>query len=640
MQGSLIRYTFLLVLLFNTLAGTAQSSRVAGLFDNLGKAKTDTDRAKAFYSLSRFYWNTDADSTLLMGQRSLDIATGAHYEKGMALAYLTMGVGYGTKGMYPEALDCDLKALRLSEKLGLEGLSGNNYCNIAIVYSNMGDLPRALDYFRHSLQITRQFSDQHGLAQAYINMGDIFTRETQLDSALAYTSEALHISEKLHDSSSLSIALSNIGDIYVKKEDPLAALNYFKRSLQIAEAIHDQDGVGYNFNSMANAYHLHGQYKESIHYALASLKEARELNAKETIKDSYHTLYTDYQDLNDFKEALAWRNREIALTDSLYNLNKEKQIKTLQSGYDLEKKQHQVDLLIKDKLLQHEELRQSRLLYYFSIAGAILLIIWATILTGGNLQKKRINRLLEARNQEIVNQNQQLADLNAVKNKLLSIISHDLRSPIVTLKGFVDLINGNLLSPEQIRHFGAQMDESLTSTSTLLDNLLFWARTQMEGLKANPKSFDLQQVLEQNRRLAAAKASKKKITILHEKTDDPVLAYADEVMVDIVIRNLVDNALKFCREGDSIYLSAIYVPGAVTVTVRDTGKGIDIEDQDKIFTSISYTTTGTSHERGSGLGLSLCKELIEKNNGKIVFESKPGVGTSFSFTLPLQGASE
>ena len=635
MKGSLIQYPVWLVLLVHALVCSAQPTGVANIFNKLQQAKTDTDRANVYYSLSRFYWNTDADSTILMGQKSLAIATSAHFEKGMALAYLTMGVGYGTKGMYPEALDCDLKALRLSEKLGLEGLSGNNYSNIAIVYSNMGDLPRALDYFRRALQITRQFSDQHGLAQAYINMGDIFTKQTQLDSALAYTSEALHISEKIHDSSSLSISLSNIGDIYVKKEDPLVALNYFKRSLQISEAIHDQDGVSYNFNSMANAYHLHGQYKESIHYALASLKVARELNAKEMIKDAYHTLYTDYQDLGDFKEALAWRNREIALTDSLYNLNKEKQIKILQSGYDLEKKQHQVDLLIKDKLLQHEELRQSRLLYYFSIAGAILLIIWATILTGSNLQKKRINHLLEARNQEIVDQNQQLADLNAVKNKLLSIISHDLRSPIVTLKGFVDLINGNLLSPEQIRYFGAQMDESLTSTSTLLDNLLFWAKTQMEGLKANQKSFDLLQVLEQNRRLATVKANKKKITIQNEKADGPVLAYADEVMVDIVIRNLVDNALKYCREGDSIYLSANYVPGGVSVTIRDTGKGIAIEDQDKIFTSISYTTTGTSHERGSGLGLSLCKELIEKNKGKIVFESKPGVGTSFTFTLPL-----
>src|SRR5260221_7051482 len=634
MKGSLLRSSLLLVLLVHTLVGKPQPGAVSRLFDKLQVAKNDTDRVNIYYSLSRFYWNKDADSTLMMGQNALKIAAGSHFEKGMALSYLTMGVAYGTKGMYPEALDCDLKALRLSEKIGLKGLTGNNYTNIAIIYSNMGDYPRALDYFRRSLQIARQFPDKRGVAAAFINIGDVYTKDMQLDSALAYTSEALHIAENIHDSSSLSVSLSNLGDIYVKKKAPLAALDYFKRALQLSEAIHDPDGISYTHHSMAEAYHLLGRYKESIHYGLTSLAEAREQNASETIRNAYHTLYDDYRDLNDFRQALAWRNREIALTDSIYNLAKERQIKMLQSGYELEKKQHQLDVLNKDKLFQQEELGRSRMMYYLSIAGVLLLINWAVFLVRSNVQKQRINQLLETRNQEIVKQNQQLADLNAVKNQLLSIISHDLRSPIVTLRGFIDLIRGDGLSTEQIRYFSAQMEESLTSTTSLLDNLLFWAKTQMEGLKANAKSFDLLPVLEQNRRLIANRANKKKITVLTEKTDDPVLVYADEVMVDIVIRNLVDNAIKFCREGDTISLSSAYVPEGAAVTIKDTGKGIAIEAQAKIFTSISYTTTGTSHQRGTGLGLSLCKELIENNNGKIVFESKPGKGTSFTFILP------
>lgn len=620
MKGSLLRSSLLLVLLVHALAGKPQSGIVDSLFRKLAAVKEDTERANIYYTLSRFYWNKDADSTLMMGQNALKLATRSQFEKGMALSYLTMGVGYGTKGMYPEALDCHLKALRLSEKIGLKGLTGNNYTNIAIVYSNMGDFPRALDYFHRSLQIARQFPNQGGVADAFINLGDVYTKAMQLDSALIYTLEALHISETIHDSSRLSISLSNLGDIYVKKKAPLTALDYFKRALQLSEAIHDADGISYTHHSMAEAYSLLGRYKESIHYAMMSLLEARELNASETIRNAYHTLYTDYQDLGDFRQALAWRNREIALTDSLYTLGKEKQIKMLQSDYELEKKQHQLDVLNKDKLFQQEEIKRSKSMYYLSIAGILLLITWAVFLVRSN--------------QEIIKQNQQLADLNAVKNKLLSIISHDLRSPIVTLKGFVDLIRADGLSPDQIRYFSAQMEENLAGTTSLLDNLLFWARTQMEGLKANARTFDLLPVLEQNRRLAANRANKKKITVLAEKTDEPVLVYADEVMVDIVIRNLVDNALKFCREGDTISLSSAYVPGGAAVIIKDTGKGIAIEDQAKIFTSISYTTAGTLHERGSGLGLSLCKELIEKNNGKIVFESQPGQGTSFTFTLP------
>ena len=158
----------------------------------------------------------------------------------------------------------------------------------------------------------------------------------------------------------------------------------------------------------------------------------------------------------------------------------------------------------------------------------------------------------------------------------------------------------------------------------------------MDGLKVDARPFDLVPVLEQNRRLALSRAQKKKITVLTEGMDKPVMAYADEVMIDMVIRNLVDNAIKFSREGDTISLSVGSTPDGVLVTISDTGLGIPLEDQHRIFTSISYTTTGTSREKGSGLGLSLCKEMIDKNGGKIWFDSKPGKGTSFTFTLPGQ----
>jgi signal transduction histidine kinase len=155
----------------------------------------------------------------------------------------------------------------------------------------------------------------------------------------------------------------------------------------------------------------------------------------------------------------------------------------------------------------------------------------------------------------------------------------------------------------------------------------------MDGLKVDARSFDLVPVLEQNRRLAISRTQKKKITVQTAGMDMPVMVY-DEVMIDMVIRNLVDNAIKFSREGDTIRLSVGSTPDGVLVTISDTGIGIPSEDQHRIFTSISYTTTGTSREKGSGLGLSLCKEMIDKNGGKIWFDTEPGKGTSFAFTLP------
>ena len=589
----------------------------------------------AYYLLSRFYWNKDADSALLLGQQGLAIATPIHFEKGMALCYLTMGVAYGTKAMYPQALDCHLKALRLSEKLGMEGLSGNNYTNIGIVYTGMKDYLHALDYFHRSLEVARHFNARDGIAYAFINIGDVYTRMNDFDSAIAYNKNALQIGEKIHDSSILSPSLLSLGENYTRKDQPQAALAYLQRALRISEDMHDEDGLAWTHVAMADAYHQSGQYKESIRHAETGLHKGEALHADECVKKSYHILYTDYQGLGDFKHALLYRDREIALNDSLYTLEKERQIKALQSDYELEKKQLQIDLLNKDKLLQQAETAKDKIRNYVLIVGTVLLGLWAFLLARSNAQKKRLNRLLKNRNQEIGKQNKQLGDLNAVKNKLLSIIGHDLRSPIGTLKGFVDLLKQSSLSPEQIHYFSGKMSESLEGTSHLLDNLLFWAKSQMEGMQVNARSFDLRSVIGQNQRLAQDRADEKKVTLLTDEAVSPVIVYADEVMVDMVIRNLVENAIKFSRAGDSVSLSAVTGKEDVLITIEDTGQGIPAESQHIIFNSISYTTAGTSREKGSGLGLSLCKELVEKNGGKIWFESQPGKGTAFRFTLPV-----
>ena len=611
-----------------------QSQGISTLTSKLQTGPNDTGKVNTYYSVSRFYWDKDADSVLLMGQQGLQLATTLQFEKGMALCNLTIGVGYGMKGMYPQALDHHLKALRLSEKLGMRGLIGNDYTNIAIIYTNMRDYPQALEYFHRALQIAREFPHDNGVATAYLNLGDVFTKALELDSAVIYTQQSLDLSEKAHDSVIQSISLSNLGDIYNLKLQPVQALGYLERSMQLSRDLHDQEGVAYTHGSMAEAYRLLGQLPKSISYAENSLKEAQAIHAIETIKTSYHILYADYFADKEYARALDYRNLEVALNDSLYTLEKEKQIKLLQSDYELQEKQHQVDVLQNERLRQTAELQTGRIRLYFIVGCAALLIIWAFFLSRSNRQRKRINRLLSDHNKEITQRNTELAALNDLKIKLFSIIGHDLRSPVATLIGFVDLLKTATLSPDQIRQFGVQMSESLLDTASLLDNLLFWAKSQMDGLQIRAEDFDIVPLLQQNARLVTNRALKKKILLSLEAPPAPVMAFADQTMVDLVIRNLLDNALKFSGEGDTIRLSTDILPEGVEVSISDTGKGIPAGDQPKIFNTISFTTAGTSQEKGSGLGLSLCKEMIEKNNGRIWFESTPAIGTTFTFLIP------
>ena len=607
----------------------------------LQSAQPDTDRVNTCYAISRYYWNKDPDSALLMGAQALEAAERAHYEKGMALAFLTEGVAYGTKGQYPEALQCHLQALRISEKLHMEGLTGNNYTNIGIVYSAMKDYPRALEYFRMALQIAdhdKADTARTGVAVMLINMADVFKKENRFDSALDYNERARRLVVQAHDSMNLSVVLLNMGDDYINLHQSGKALSCLTQALDISEKLGDEEGIAWAYNSLAQVYYQSGGYDASIRSAAVSLQKAQDLHLPEIIKESCHTLYTGYQGLKKFDLALYYRNREIALNDSLYNLEKEKQIKSLQSGYELEKKQHQIDLLNKDRIIRENELARDRVKHFLYIALAVLLGLVCFFLYRSNFQKQRLNRMLKSRNEEIRKKNKQLEEINHVKNKLLSIIGHDLRSPIATLQGFVDLLQQSALSQEQILHFSGKMSESLVGTSQLLNNLLHWAKSQMEGMQVNARDIDLRTIIGQNKRLAQGRAEKKQVVLLSDEAMSPVMACADEVMVDLVIRNLVENAINFCGPADTVSLSVLASEASVAVTVSDTGQGIAAADHDKIFNqSVSYTTAGTAREKGSGLGLFLCRELVEKNGGRIWFESAPGKGTSFTFTLPAAG---
>lgn len=624
-----------LIPVFSIAPAAAQPPDVSRLYEKLHNAREDTDRVNSYYTLSHYYWSSNADSALLLGKEGLHLATNIHFEKGMALCYLTMGVAYEMQGLYPEALNSHLQGLRLSEKLGLDGLSGNFYGDIAIVYSDMGDYLHAIGYERRSLESARKYHARDGIAAAYCNLAEYYADDKLYDSAIRYNEHALAIAEAIHDTVALGASLQGLGQDYTGLSQPQKALPPLQRSLEIAQISQDAAGAAIDRNSLAEAYLRLGKYRKSIDESTQALKSAEAIHSSDIEKASCDLLYKDYQALKDLKDALYYRNREIALHDSLYNLAKEKQVKKLQDDYELEQKQHQIDLLSKDREIQSHEIAKNRIRQYLIFGGALLLALWVFFLVNSNRQIQKLNRLLQARNNEVLHKNKQLEELNAIKNKLLSIIGHDLRSPVSTLKGFVDLLKASAITPEQISYFSGKMSESLEGTYYLLENLLNWAKSQMEGMQPDARQFDLGTVIRRNMELAKHRAGAKNITLQSQGIENPPPVYADEVMIDMVIRNLVDNALKFSRGGDTVTITAGNKGRDTLITVGDTGVGIPPEAQTKIFsTTLTHTTMGTSREKGSGLGLSLCKELVEKNGGTIRFASEPGKGTTFIITLP------
>jgi len=228
-----------------------------------------------------------------------------------------------------------------------------------------------------------------------------------------------------------------------------------------------------------------------------------------------------------------------------------------------------------------------------------------------------------------------LEHLNAEKTKLMSIISHDLRAPLGSVQNFLELVADGDLDPAQRSALEEQLLRATQSTLSMLSTLLTWSKSQMEGIVVNLQRVNLLAVFKDTLELQRLIALKKEIVLTYHF--DPQLAViADPDMLQLVLRNLVGNAIKFTPFGGRIEVSAEMAGIECKVTVKDNGKGIAYAQQPGIFSLKAESTFGTNNEKGVGLGLLLCKEFIERQGGRISFESTPGQGSSFFILMAAE----
>ncbi len=247
-----------------------------------------------------------------------------------------------------------------------------------------------------------------------------------------------------------------------------------------------------------------------------------------------------------------------------------------------------------------------------------------------------LEQKVKERTLEIEKKNQALEQLNNIKDKLFTIISHDLRQPITSFNVLLQAIKRlkGKMSEQKIESFASTIESHVTEVKDLLDNLLHWSQLQMEGQAIKPIHFDISKKLKKNVGLYTTIAAEKSININHEPNKE-VMVWGDPDLSDVILRNLISNAVKFTEENGEITCKAEIINGNGQVMIKDSGIGIPSEIKDKFFlASENISTRGTANEKGIGLGLKLCKELIEKQGGAIQVESEVGSGSTICFTIP------
>ncbi|MCY1532718.1 Phytochrome-like protein cph1 [compost metagenome] len=241
---------------------------------------------------------------------------------------------------------------------------------------------------------------------------------------------------------------------------------------------------------------------------------------------------------------------------------------------------------------------------------------------------------VEQSNEQIRAQKEQLEKSNSEKNKLMSIISHDLRSPLMNIQNYLQLLNENRVDDSNRAAVEKSLLQSTNGAVEMLSNFLHWSKSQMDGVNANPAIINLHTALQSTLEMEKVNAAKKDIALnIHIPATLQVLADVD--MLQLVVRNLISNAIKFTPAGGKIEVNAVTAAKECKITIKDNGIGIAPEKQDKIFSIRAESTYGTLNEKGIGLGLMLCKDFIERQGGRIDFESSPGEGSGFYIFIPL-----
>ena len=249
----------------------------------------------------------------------------------------------------------------------------------------------------------------------------------------------------------------------------------------------------------------------------------------------------------------------------------------------------------------------------------------------------RLQDLTQIKKEEIrsLQQTEELKRLNQLKDRIFSIISHDLRGPLVNLSEVIKMISNDLITIEEFKMLSPTLSKDILYTTDLLENILHWSRSQLSGYGIKKEHFDLRSMVVNEINYYLPSAASKKISIVQDVFPGK-LVYADMLMVQIVVRNLLNNAIKFCYEGCQIDVFAMYhKSGMMELCIMDNGAGMEEQVLKKLFNGENQSTRGTMNEKGTGLGLMVCKEFMERNNGSIKVESTAGRGTKFFIYLPI-----
>ncbi len=567
--------------------------------------------------------SSNADTILFYSKKALDIAKAHNFDISRTL--LLMGDGYLQLGELSTALDCFTEAASLYENQDNQIGLATAFSYISTVYNAQHNQDNAILYSKKAIDVFTSINDSTRLTTAIHNLGYMYYTYNQDDSALLFFAKAQEMYEMLKNKIGIAYCIGNSGLVYINQQKCEQAKTNLNTAIEILKGLNDEYAITEYMIAYSKVLQVEGFYEEAIRYAKDSYTLAQVNNISEYKRDAAYRLAKLYEVTQRFDEAYYFLESYYAVRDSIKNLETIQQMADLRTEFEVNQKQIEVDNLTKRKTVQ------------LIIISALLIIIilgcWIIVIYKKNFTRVReFTVVLEKRRKQLEKQRTELSELNSIKDKFFSIISHDLRAPINSLGGISIMIRESIENENYALLWEVvdYIDKTTFSLSSLLENLLNWGMFQQGKLRIEMGKVNVKPLINEVVSLFSTVIISKNIQ-LKLNVNDNVFILGEKNSLMMILRNLFSNALKFTQKGEIITISTERKQNKkVELIVKDQGVGIPKEKLENIFIiSQNKSTYGTEKEKGLGLGLTLVYEFVNLNGGVISVESKVGVGTTF-----------
>ncbi len=562
----------------------------------------------------------DYKSSLTAYYKSIQLSYSTRQVSERALCYLGLSnVNFRTANT-ELALTNSIEAAQIFKQIS----DTSNFINAsalkAQVYLGLKKFDESLNIYKDLLSLSIKTSDSLNIVYNTEHIGGVYSFMNKYDTAIMYFKKAMALNQNLKNPIYDGIIYGNIGEMNMRKGEYQEALKNLNTALAIEQKYHFRSGIIFLYYTLGETYDLIGNSKQASVYFQKSLQLIEETGEIREKSNVYRLMSENAARIGKYKEAFSFSIVSNQINDSLLNLSNGYKIEEIRIKNDIEKTEHAYLSLLNEKSTKEQELLSSKSLIRMQLLIILLVGLGFICSVGFTVYFFRSRR--------------ELNKANSNKKLLFSIIGHDLKGPIGNIKQIVEVIQSPETETEVREKFINLLHKPAETSLNLLDDLLTWSKSNDKEMVFNPGIIHVSKLVYEVTNLLSPISSNKKIQIKSAITDN-VYVYADINHFSTILRNLIANAIKFTPENGTIEISHSVEKKWVKIMISDTGVGIDQQSINKIMDSSSFDTTfGTNREKGSGLGLNICKELVKKNGGKFGIESAVGKGSTFYFTVP------